>query len=177
MSNRNSDEDRREMPSLYVACKLTGAPDKHIDSIAALITSLNKRFKVLPFQYDFAKRYPVGARQDVLRLDLEKVECAAYMLVILNDDVSDGRGMEVMHRMHQSSQQINDTIVFHKTPIEKLSPMYAGLPGKYAGVTLRRFDTMRRVETLFLEWVDVREEEKARMMMSLLGATCVAPAQ
>jgi hypothetical protein len=148
--NNESGGDR---PSLYLACKLTGASRDHIDLVRDLIERLSLYFEVLPFQYDFKTYRPTGVRQDVLKLDLDKVEQADIMVVILNDDVSDGRGMEVMHRMHQSYNQAKMTIILHRTPLDAVSPMYTGLPYLYPGVTLKKFDQFSRIERLVLDWV------------------------
>lgn len=127
----------KKTPTLYIACKLFGASIHGLSVIENIIKSLEKKgeLEVLPFAYDFEKHQHLGNSFDVLEKDLEKVETADYMVVLLLGDTSDGRGMEVMRRMHLDSEKRRKTLILHDAQVGH-SPFYDGLPAKY-GASMR----------------------------------------
>lgn len=124
-------------PTLYIACKLCGAEPPHLHMVSNIIELLKLKDKltVLPFAFDFETMQPTGERSQVLDHDLKKVEEADYMVVLLLGDVSDGRGMEVMHRMSLSRQKRNRTLILREQN-SCHSPFYDGLHSKY-GVSIK----------------------------------------
>lgn len=138
--------------TMYVACKLSGATLEKLAATHQLICKLNEPFQVLPFAFDFQTNTPLGDPLDVLRHDFHKVETAAVMVVILNGDVSDGRGMEIAHRMHQSSDQVARTLILAANGMS-YTPMYLGFKELF-GVETLSFDELGDIPAIVTAWYE-----------------------
>lgn len=125
--------------SLYFACKLTGETRERLAAKKGLIDKLAQHFRILPFAFDFERNCPLGNVNDVLRDDLCKVRHAEIMVVLLWHDASDGRGMEVMHRLHTHSASDRNILILAPED-RKFTPFYLGLDREFGGVDIVHFD-------------------------------------
>ena len=122
--------------TIYIACKLTGADQEQLAKIKRIIDELNERFEVLPFAFDLNNAISLGNPKNVLRHDLGHVEEADFMVVIIDGDSSDGRGMEIVFRATRGSQeQIERTLILHMAG-KPLSAMYLGFDEMFCTSTL-----------------------------------------
>ncbi len=159
-----------DRPTLYIACKLHGCSKEHVADIRNICEELREYFQVLPFNYDLLRGQPIGTREGVLPNDFGHVEMADMMLVIFNHDVSDGRGMEIAHRLGQNLIKRQRLLLVTTGGFEELSPMVYGIPLKYPEVHLFGNVPLRHVPWHFYEWA-----RKRRALYSSTGEGITRP--
>lgn len=138
-------------PNLYLGCKLTGGDPARLDAIKQIIDQLNEgTFNVLPFAFNFGTKQPLGDPDNVLFHGLSKVEIATVMVVVIDGDASDGRGMEIAHRAHQGEAKVALTLILAAED-KPLSPMYLGFDDLF-GTTTLRFKNLEDIPGIVEEW-------------------------